>query len=210
MAAPMLLNLRVILEKGNLEPGKVVNIALNNFGANESGVLFQAEYDTKQTARWGCLPLQINGGPLSYFGGMNEQMDMLTKLSEDFPLSDAEMMNNVIKGKITSISSALSYLLNEWFDDQKERHSAVEPNELLNTVAEQVFILSVDYSTVPGQYTCVLIPANLNQSDVSLMLANASDTFNTGIPAYIIEGNNVEGEISDVKAYFSKTNINAH
>jgi hypothetical protein len=210
MAAPMLLNARIILEEGQITSGDKVSISLSHFGADESGARFVAEYDAKQTARWGCTPVELRGGPMSYFGQMRDFIEATEQLVKEAPESSAQLMNNTAISKLQSVSAALSFLLNEWFSDTGHRESYIFPSKLVEVLGEQVLVLSVNYGSLPGQLECRLVPIGSSQSDVTLALANLSEVFNNKIPAHILKGNNAIGDIDNVKEYFLEDKDKKH
>lgn len=139
MAFPILFNMRHV-EAKDLEleaKDNVVFMALSNFGINDSGLLFECEYDDSHEFPWGVRIVQVKGGDFSYF----------------YELSDEK------KGVF---SSELSNLLNGYYGaDAMGKPVSIKANEVAEKLGEQVYTFA---SSAEDKVT--LIPVGLTQKEL--------------------------------------------
>lgn len=200
MATPLLLNLRVIENTEDNADKNQVTIALSHFGGAESGIKFNCSFNPSETAKWGCQVVELRGGPVSFFGNYQIQMNMLNELAQDGSEKAKAMLQDIVN-QLQAFSSALSFLLNEWHED--ESSSYVLPDDI-TSISESVIALNISFGELPGQFSVNLIKTGFNQTEVSLALANLSEIFNSNIPAHVIDGNNATGEIEDLISHVAK------
>lgn len=131
MALPIMFNLRYVSNANNK-----FYMALANFSMQDSGVLFECEYDEKFDAPWGITVNQVKGGEFSYFANLSN--DKLQKFSE-----------------------AMSQLINAFYGfDTTGKPIFLKQHEIAVKLAEQVFVLGHRDTNLE------LIPLGLTQSEL--------------------------------------------
>jgi len=75
MAMPILFNFRAVQK----ESSSVFLFALTNFSLDDSGILFELEYDDKHQHPWGITIKQVKGQPFGYLNNLpNEKLQILS------------------------------------------------------------------------------------------------------------------------------------
>jgi len=198
MAAPLLLNLRVIEPK---EPKKnEIFLALTHFSMAESGLLMCCEYDAKRMPQWGVTITEVRGGDFGYFELMH-RLDLIAfkEISTSLPSEEINWLKEKTS-KLQAISSALSFVLNEYFQGVSGRVPALLPEEVVEHLNEKVFTLTDNQQKNPkadeADNFVYLLPTGADQRQVSKSLAELSELFNNSMPAYYLRGDGAKGELN--------------
>ena len=131
MALPIMLNLRYVTTAQNK-----VFMALANFSVDDSGVLFECEYDAKFDAPWGIRIDQVKGREFGFFKNLSDE-------------------------KLQKFADAMSQLVNAYYGfDSTGKPIPLSQAELPVKLAEQVFTFGTREDAVE------LIPLGVTQKEL--------------------------------------------
>lgn len=132
MAFPILLNIRHVVTTE-----KQVQLAISNFGLNDSGMLFVCDYDQAQELPWGVTIVEVRGNEFGLFSGMSDEKKQM-------------------------FSSELSSLLNGFYGmDSTNKPISIKPEQVKEKLSEQVFTF---VSQKEGSVT--LVPVGVSQKEL--------------------------------------------
>jgi hypothetical protein len=193
-----ILNFRIVREQGNS-----LFVSLLNFETNSS-LNFLIEYspDSEQP-KWGATPMYIIGNPLSLFGSMVGAEAVKGEVDLQ---KNGGVVSEFNRKKIYAFANALSYWLNEYYQEHKDRDSWLLPEEL-KAFDNTVFITSTEHviGNVPNLY---LYPTGYTQEEYSLKYAEAFPAIGAKTPEFVLSKTGGNNPV-DVAEYLNKDSVDS-
>ena len=145
MAMPILFNFRAVQK----DEGNRFFFALTHFGLDDSGVLFELEYDDSHKHPWGVLINKKQGQPFGYFTNLSDQKlqqfsDALSSyLNSGYGFTDAGEPIPVPLNEILNISERVLTVKSFEGEDTVELITVVEhQKELIDVLSKLAFFAS--------------------------------------------------------------------
>lgn len=174
MAAPVLLNFRIVPQLKENQDDNKFYLAISHFGFNDSGFMVECEFDASEQHPWGVRVMDLRlGDSICYFNMMRAHF---ASVSEDKDKSADQIFAD-------AMSSNISSHLNAYYGATPQGTPISLPKEeFVTQFSEQVFTITKS-PNVDMQFE--FMPLNLDMK--SLYNGVFGDhKFNEGLPAHIL------------------------